>query len=200
MTKRLLDIVVSAIGLVVLFPLFTVVGALIRLESDGPVLFKQIRIGRRLTPFTLYKFRTMRAGEPAPTRVVLATSDDPRVTRVGRVLRRTKIDELPQLVNVFKGEMSLVGPRPEVRQYVEIYRKDFEEILQMRPGMTDLASVKYRDEARILARALNVEEEYLGKILPDKIELAKRYIRESSLRLDLVVIWKTLCGLVDRRE
>src|SRR3972149_8115601 len=117
--------------------------------------------------------------------------NDPRVTRVGNVLRKTKIDELPQLINVLKGEMTFVGPRPEVPKYVLLFRQDYEEILKVRPGITDLASLKYRDEATILGRSENPEEEYIGRVLPDKIKLAKEYIRRSSFLFDLSLILKT---------
>jgi len=136
--------------------------------------------------------------ENASQRGELTTSDkDPRITRIGRFLRRTKIDELPQLMNVFKGEMSIVGPRPEVHCYVELFREDYEEILQVRPGITDLASLKYQDEAALLGRARDAETEYRSNILPDKIALAKEYLRRSSLLFDLVLILRTvpkLCG------
>ena len=124
--------------------------------------------------------------------------DDPRITRVGWFLRKTKIDELPQLINVLRGEMTLVGPRPEVPQYVELFRQDYEEILRIRPGITDLASIKYRDEAALLGQSKNPEEEYVTRVLPDKIKLGKEYIRRSSVFFDLTVIFKTFLRLFDR--
>jgi lipopolysaccharide/colanic/teichoic acid biosynthesis glycosyltransferase len=117
---------------------------------------------------------------------------DPRITRVGRALRKTKIDELPQLINVLRGEMSFVGPRPEVRQYVELFRQDYEEILKVLPGITDLASLRYRHEAEILGRCEKPEEEYVKRVLPEKIRLAKEYVRRSSLLLDITLIFKTI--------
>ena len=133
----------------------------------------------------------------APSKGGLITSDnDPRITRVGRLLRKTKIDELPQLINVLRGEMSFVGPRPEVRHYVELFRRDYEEILKIRPGITDLASLKYRDEEVILGLSGNPEEEYIRHLLPDKIRLAKEYLRLSSFFFDLTLITKTLPKLI----
>ena len=129
----------------------------------------------------------------------ITVGNDPRITRAGRLLRATKIDELPQLINVLKGDMSFVGPRPEIRQYVELFRKDYEEILKIRPGITDLASVKYRDEAAVLEQSENPEEEYLRRVLPDKIRLAKEYIRRSSFFFDLTLILKTLLKLFEYR-
>ncbi len=192
--KRTFDIVASAFGLLVLSPALVAAALLIKLTSRGPVLFRHERIGREFRPFFMYKFRTMvpdapRLGGP------LTSEDDPRITAVGRVLRKTKVDELPQLFNVLRGDMSLVGPRPEVRRYVEMFRRDYEQILRVRPGITDLASLKYRDESAILARAANPEEEYVRHILPDKIRLAGDYVRNSAFLFDLALIVKTVLKL-----
>ena len=192
MIKRALDVLVSAVGLALLSPLFAIVAVLVKLDSSGPVFFRQERIGRRFRPFAIYKFRTM-ADAPAGRRIALG--DDSRVTRMGRLLRRAKIDELPQLVNVLGGDMSLVGPRPEVRQFVDLFRDDYAEILEARPGMTDLASIKYRDEAALLAGSADPEAEYVRRILPDKIRLAREYVRRSSVAFDLALIAKTLWHL-----
>ena len=126
----------------------------------------------------------------------ITVGDDPRITRVGRFLRKTKIDELPQLINVFKGEMTFVGPRPEVPQYVELFRQDYEEILKIRPGITDLASIKYRNEAALLGQSKNPEEEYVTRVLPDKISLGREYVRCSSLAFDLRLIFRTFLKLI----
>jgi lipopolysaccharide/colanic/teichoic acid biosynthesis glycosyltransferase len=192
--KRVFDILMATIGLILLSPLFLLVAVLIKLDSAGPVLFRQQRIGKRFRPFLIYKFRTM-VENAAQIGTEITYGDDPRITRMGRLLRKTKIDELPQIINVLKGEMSFVGPRPEIRQYVELFRKDYEEILKIRPGITDLASVKYRDEAAILGRSENPEDEYVRRVLPEKIELAKEYLRRSSLFFDLSLIFKTLFSL-----
>ena len=198
MMKRMFDIVVAAAALVVLFPLLVLSALLIKLDSPGPIFFKQERIGRNFRPFWIYKFRTM--AQDAPARGGLVTiGEDARVTRVGRLLRKSKIDEIPQLTNILRGDMTLVGPRPEVRYYVELFRRDYEEILQVRPGLTDLASLKYRDEAALLGKAANPEDEYRTRVLPDKIRLAKDYLRRSSFLFDLGLILKTLFKLFDYR-
>jgi lipopolysaccharide/colanic/teichoic acid biosynthesis glycosyltransferase len=192
--KRLFDIVAAAAGLILLSPLFLLVSILIKADSRGPVFFKQERMGRGFRPFQIYKFRTMAQDAPKQG-TPITIGDDPRITRMGRLLRRTKIDELPQLINVIKGDMSLVGPRPEVPRYVEIFRKDYEEVLKVRPGITDMASLKYRDESTLLARSQNPEEEYITRVLPEKIKLAKEYTTQSSFFFDLALIFKTLARL-----
>jgi lipopolysaccharide/colanic/teichoic acid biosynthesis glycosyltransferase len=188
LTKRLFDIVVSLVGLICFFPLLLLAAVLIKLDSAGPVFFRQTRMGMRFRPFQILKFRTM---APESSSKSITVGDDPRITRVGWFLRKTKIDELPQLINVLRGEMTFVGPRPEVPQYVELFRRDYEEILKIRPGITDLASIKYRDEAALLGQSKNAEEEYITRVLPDKINLGKEYIRRSSLFFDLALIFKT---------
>lgn len=195
MTKRAFDLFWSFIGLVFSWPLFAIAAVAIKLDSTGPVIFKQERIGRGFRPFFIYKFRTMVNDAPLKGGALTA-SGDPRVTRVGRILRQTKLDELPQLINVLKGDMSLVGPRPEVRKYVEVFRERYTMILTVRPGITDLASLKYRDESAILAAAENPEAEYLKRILPDKLRLAEDYVRQASIGLDLRLIVQTLLKLL----
>jgi lipopolysaccharide/colanic/teichoic acid biosynthesis glycosyltransferase len=193
--KRALDVLVASLGLVLLSPLLVTAAFLVKATSPGPVFFRQERIGRKLRPFSIYKFRSMVADCPPAGREI-TIGEDSRITRVGRILRRTKIDELPQLLNVLKGDMSLVGPRPEVPKYVAMFHKDFEEILQIRPGITDLASIEYRDEAAILARAPDPEQQYVRVVLPRKIGLARQYLRRTSLALDLEIIVRTLFALV----
>jgi lipopolysaccharide/colanic/teichoic acid biosynthesis glycosyltransferase len=197
-TKRLFDILLSFSGLVLLSPVLVIAAIIVKLDSNGPVLFRQERIGRGFKPFSIYKFRTM--VENASRFGELTTSDrDPRITRVGWFLRKSKIDELPQLLNVLKGEMAIVGPRPEVRRYVELFRHDYEQILTVRPGITDLASLKYQDEAALLGASQDPERDYQSKILPDKIALAKEYLRRSSLLFDLSLALKTLPKLCGRK-
>jgi lipopolysaccharide/colanic/teichoic acid biosynthesis glycosyltransferase len=193
--KRLVDIVGASLGLLLFSPLFLILAALIKLDSSGPVLFRQERIGRGFTPFLIYKFRTMAAGR-ANEGLCITSRNDARITRVGRWLRATKLDELPQLLNVLLGDMSLVGPRPEVRHYVELFRSEYEQLLSIRPGMTDLASLKYRDEGDVLAQVEDPEAEYVTRILPDKIELGNLYLRRASLLFDLSLILNTLLRLV----
>jgi lipopolysaccharide/colanic/teichoic acid biosynthesis glycosyltransferase len=193
--KRLFDIVAAAAGLIVLCPLFAIIAVLIKWDSHGPVFFRQSRIGRHFRPFFIYKFRTMLWDAPA-TGALLTVGDDPRITRIGRWLRRAKLDELPQLINVLNGDMSFVGPRPEVERYVRLFRTEYAEILQVRPGITDLASLKYRRESTLLARSLKPEEEYVKRILPDKLRLGQQYVREMSLGRDVVLIARTLAAVV----
>ena len=189
--KRLLDLLVSIVGLLVLWPLFLVIAVLIRRDSRGPVLFRQERVGRFFHSFTILKFRTMveNAGELGPDH---PRANDTRVTPFGRFLRRTKLDELPSLVNVLRGEMSLVGPRPELRKYVSAYREQFEEVLRVRPGITDMASMIYRDEDALLARSETPEDTYLHVILPEKLRLSIQYTREASLFYDFKLVTTAL--------
>jgi lipopolysaccharide/colanic/teichoic acid biosynthesis glycosyltransferase len=189
--KRALDIAVAAIGLVVLSPLMVILAVLIKCDSRGAVFFKQKRIGKDFRAFLIYKFRTMRENSEL-SGPVITVGDDSRITRIGRFLRKTKLDELPQLINVLKGEMSLVGPRPELPRFVELFRREYTKILTVRPGITDLASLKYHDEAKLMDQFPNPEEEYLRSILPDKIRLAREYIDRSSIVFDLSLILRTV--------
>jgi lipopolysaccharide/colanic/teichoic acid biosynthesis glycosyltransferase len=192
--KRVFDFIVSALGIVVFSPVLILSALLVKVDSPGPIFFKQQRIGKEFRPFWIYKFRTMRASlEQGPN---ITIGNDPRITGIGRLLRQSKIDELPQLINILRGEMSFVGPRPEVPQYVQLYRKEYQQILTVRPGLTDLASLKYRDEAALLAGAENPEEEYVRRILPDKIMLATDYIQRASFFFDLRLILETILRLV----
>jgi lipopolysaccharide/colanic/teichoic acid biosynthesis glycosyltransferase len=191
LAKRGFDLALTAGGLVVLSPVLLAVALLVAGTSGRPVLFRQTRVGRGFRPFRIIKFRTMvrdaeRLGGP------LSVGADPRITPVGRLLRRFKLDELPQLFNVLAGDMSLVGPRPEVPEYVERFRAEYEEILAVRPGLTDLASLKYRDESALLASAADPRAEYVRVILPDKIRLGREYVRRASVLLDLSIILRTL--------
>lgn len=191
MIKRAVDIVFAAAGLVICSPLLLIVALLITLEAAGSVLFRQERIGKGGKPFLILKFRTMAVGSSGGAGSITA-GDDRRITRVGRVLRKTKIDELPQLINVLKGEMSLVGPRPELRQYVELFRHEYEAILTVRPGITDPASLKFRDEAAILGRSIDPEQEYVQRVLPEKIRLSRDYLAHASLTFDMVLLARTV--------
>jgi lipopolysaccharide/colanic/teichoic acid biosynthesis glycosyltransferase len=199
MMKRTFDATVSFLGLVLLSPFLLMVAVFIKLDSRGPVLFRQQRIGKEFRPFLICKFRTMRQ-EPFGSGRLITVGDDARITRPGRLLRKAKIDELPQLINVLKGDMSFVGPRPEVPKYVQAFRRDYEEILKVRPGITDLASLKYRDEASLLGKADNPEEEYVSHVLPDKIKMAKDYLQHSSFVFDLRVMVKTLLRVFDYKR
>jgi FlaA1/EpsC-like NDP-sugar epimerase/lipopolysaccharide/colanic/teichoic acid biosynthesis glycosyltransferase len=193
--KRLVDLVLSAAGLAVLWPVLLITALLIKLEGDGPVLFKQRRMGRRFRQFSILKFRTMVVDAPTQGPGV-TIGEDRRITKIGRVLRKTKLDELPQLINVFVGDMSFVGPRPELPRYVELYRDDYKEVLEVRPGITDLASIVYRDESTLLGRSRDPEAYYAQVVLPDKIRMAKEYVRNASIFYDLRIIFATLMCLL----
>ncbi len=188
--KRAFDLAASGIGLLLLSPLLLALAAWIRLDSPGPVFFRQERIGLRGRPFRIYKFRSMRVDHSGPQITVGA---DDRITRSGHIIRAYKLDELPQLLNVFLGDMSLVGPRPEVPRYVALYPADVRaEVLSVRPGITDLASVQYRSESTLLAQSADPERTYVDTILPAKLALCRQYVRERSLGLDLKIIGMTL--------
>jgi len=189
--KRALDVVSAALGLAVLAPLFGLIAVVVKFDSEGPVFFRQERIGRGFRPFVIYKFRSM--VKDAPGRgPALTVGQDSRITRMGCFLRRTKLDELPQLLNVLKGDMSLVGPRPELRRYVDAFHAEYQQVLSVRPGMTDPASLKFINEASLLAQASDPERAYCETVLPEKLSLAKQYIREYCLLLDMSVLLRTL--------
>ncbi len=192
--KRVFDFIASLLGLIVLSPLFLVVAILIKLDDGGSVFFRQTRVGQYGKPFKIYKFRTM-VENAEKLGAQVTKGDDPRITRVGRFLRKYKLDELPQLINVLKGEMSLVGPRPEVPKFVKLFEEDYKEILQVKPGITDYASLEFKDESELLKGAENPEEVYI-EILPKKIEYYKRYLKEISFTTDLKLIFKTIWGIV----
>jgi len=194
MSKRTFDFMTALVGFIILSPLFLLVALLIKLDSTGPVFFRQERIGKGFRPFRIYKFRTM-VQNARHQGGLITFGADPRITKLGRVLRQTKIDELPQLINILCGEMSFVGPRPEVRPYVELFREDYAEILSILPGITDLASMQYRDEAKVLGRFAEPDSVYIKHILPAKIKLAKEYVRRSSFFFDMTLIVKTLLKL-----
>jgi len=189
--KRALDIALSALGLVLLTPVFAAVALGLRREGAGPVLFRQVRVGRGFRPFRILKFRTM---VPGAERMGpgITPGKDPRVTRFGAFLRWTKLDELPQLWNVLCGDMSLVGPRPELPHYARMFEDDYREILRVRPGITDLASLAYRDEAGRLDLEPDPERAYVETILPDKIRLARTYVSRASFAYDLRIIGETM--------
>ena len=196
MMKRAFDFSVAFLGLLLISPLLVLIAFVIKMDSEGPVIFRQVRVGRGLRPFKMYKFRTMLHKASAQS-LCLTIGDDARVTRVGRILRKFKLDELPQLVNVLIGDMSLVGQRPEVPRYVEPLRAQFSDVLVVRPGLTDLASMKYIDESSVLACFSNPEEAYQTKILPEKLRLAKLYVRHMSFRLDFAILVQTLLRMVN---
>ncbi len=190
-TKRIIDFIVALSALILLIPFFVVVSIWIKRDSEGPVFFKGERMGRDGRPFNILKLRTMDAGA-TKMEAGLTVAGDARITSAGAYLRRFKLDELPQLYNVLRGEMSLVGPRPEIRKYVAMFPADFKKILTIRPGITDLASIRFRNESEFLARHNDPEDEYVRHILPEKIKLAHEYLAHASLINDFAIIAKTL--------
>jgi lipopolysaccharide/colanic/teichoic acid biosynthesis glycosyltransferase len=191
MAKRAFDVFWSALGLAVLSPLLALVALAVKLEDGGPIFFRQVRIGRGGRPFRIWKFRTMVVDAERQGRSI-TVGQDPRITRIGGRLRDTKLDEIPQLLNVLMGEMSLVGPRPEVPRYVELYSEAQRAILALRPGITDLASIKYRNESDLLAQATDPDETYVQVLLPDKIRINLAYASRAGIWLDFLVILATL--------
>ncbi len=189
--RRAIDILASLCGLLLLSPLLVAVGILIRSQGGGPALFLQERMGRGLRPFTIYKFRTM---VPDADRMggYVTVEGDQRITPLGRWLRHHKVDELPQLLNVLKGDMSLVGPRPEMRSYVELFRDEYEILLRDRPGITDPAALRFSQEEQLLAAFPEPEEEYVGRVLPEKLRLSLQYAGSRTIRSDLRVVIETV--------
>ncbi len=192
--KRLFDIVASFGGIIVLFPLIVIVSILIKLTSKGPVLFKQVRVTKNGRLFKIYKFRTMRENSEGNKQITVG--NDSRITGIGHILRKIKLDELPQLFNVLKGEMSLVGPRPEVPKYVELYTEEQKEILKVPAGITDYASIYFSNESELLGEAEDPEEFYIKKIMPYKIELNKKYIKEIGIVTDIKLIILTILKIL----
>jgi lipopolysaccharide/colanic/teichoic acid biosynthesis glycosyltransferase len=199
LTKRIFDIVTSGVALVILSPLMVLSALAIRLESRGPVFFRQERVGRFGKKFQIVKLRTMTHRQDSVTAQV-TSGDDQRITRIGRFLRRTKIDETPQFWNVLRGEMSVVGPRPEVERFVSVFPKEFDEVLSVRPGITDLASISFVDEEARLRGASDVEKLYVESILPEKLKLQKAYVQRASFLLDMKIIILTGAAILGYRR
>ncbi|MDX2091175.1 MAG: sugar transferase [Kofleriaceae bacterium] len=193
--KRLLDVSIAGVALMGAVPLLAMASVAIKLESRGPVLFAHTRVGRGKRPIQTLKLRTMRPNAEHLGPAITAAGD-PRITRVGRLLRKTKLDELPQLWNVLRGDMSLVGPRPEVARYVEIYPSHADALFEVRPGLTDLASVTFRDEETLLARANDRERAYREVILPMKLALSLEGLERTSVSYDLAMLVRTVLAIV----
>lgn len=191
--KRLFDMVCAALGLLILSPVLLVCALLVGLTSPGGVLFRQERIGKDGVPFTIYKFRSMRKDNAG---LKISTSRDTRITSVGRVLRKTKLDELPQLWNVLKGDMSFVGPRPEVREYTDLYTPEQRQVLMVRPGITGLASIRYRNENELLTASSDPNRTYIDEVMPAKLALDLKYIPCACVSYDIKLIWETLVTVV----
>ena len=196
MIKRGIDILFSLIGLICLFPFFIFISFFIFITSKGGVFFVQLRVGKNNKDFKLYKFRTMFLNSDNKGLLTVGNNDK-RITKLGYYLRKNKLDELPQLINVLNGTMSLVGPRPEVRRYVNLYNSEQKSILEVKPGITDFASLMYYNENEILANSVNPEQTYINEIMPIKLELNKQYINEMSLFTDLKIIFKTFIKLIN---
>lgn len=193
--KRVFDIVASGLGLVVLCPLFAVLAVWIKCDSKGPVFYRQVRVGRGNKDFRIYKFRSMRQGADKKGLITVG-GHDPRVTRSGYYIRKYKLDEFPQLINVFVGDMSLVGPRPEVRKYVDMYTPEQMRVLDVRPGITSLASLRYRNENELLAQADDPDRCYVEKVMPDKIAIDLEYVANAGLWTDIKLIFATIAAIV----
>lgn len=196
--KRLFDLIASGLGLIFLSPLFLILAIWIKSDSKGPIFYLQVRVGRNNKEFHLFKFRSMR---PDSDKLGLITvgGRDPRVTRSGYYIRKFKLDEFPQLINVFKGDMSLVGPRPEVRKYVDMYTPEQMHVLDVRPGITSLASIRYRNENEILAAAENPDKAYIEQIMPDKLAIDLEYVSKASLWADIRIIFATFKAIITDR-
>ena len=193
--KRLFDIVASGLGLIFLSPFFLVLAVWIKLDSPGPVFYRQVRVGRHNRDFRIFKFRSMRVGADKGSLVTIG-GHDPRITRSGYFIRKFKLDEFPQLINVFRGEMSLVGPRPEVRHYVDYWTPEQMHVLDVRPGITDPASIKYRNENELMEKAEDPEQYYIEVIMQEKIKLYLEYVNHHTFWGDIGLIFQTLWSIV----
>lgn len=190
MLKRIFDIISSLFGLILLSPFMIIIAILIKLDSKGPIFFKQVRVTKNGREFKIFKYRTMRVGSDKYSQITVGK--DSRITKVGDFLRKYKLDEIPQLINVLIGDMSLVGPRPEVPKYVALYTEEQREILKLRAGITDYASIEFSNENDILANEADPEKAYIEKIMPRKIELNKKYLSEISVITDIKIILLTI--------
>ena len=193
--KRLFDFFASLFGLIILSPLFIIISLLIGFGSKGGILYRQIRVGKDNKDFKVYKFRSMVVDSDKKGLLSIGKDGrDPRVTKIGYVIRKYKLDELPQLINVIKGEMSLVGPRPEVRKYVDLYTEEEKQVLKVKPGITDIASITFRNENDLLAQSADPQEYYIKEIMPQKLALSLSYIQKRTFLSDLKLIFKTIIG------
>ena len=190
MLKRIFDITLSLFGLIILLPFMLIIAILIKIDSKGSIFFKQIRVTKGGREFKILKYRTMRAGSDKYSQITVGK--DKRITEIGSFLRKYKLDEIPQLINVLVGDMSLVGPRPEVPKYVNLYTEEQKEILKVRAGITDYASIEFSNENDLLASEENPEKAYIEKVMPKKIELNKKYLSEISVLTDIKIILLTI--------
>jgi lipopolysaccharide/colanic/teichoic acid biosynthesis glycosyltransferase len=195
MLKRLFDIIFSSIGIIILSPILLFIGLWVLVDSPGGIFFRQVRVGKKGTNFRLFKFRSMRVGSEAKGQLTVGAADS-RITPSGLFIRKYKVDELPQLLNVLIGDMSLVGPRPEVPRYVAMYNAEQRRVLEVRPGITDFASIEYVNENELLAKAADPEKMYIEEIMPAKLKLNLKYIQEQGLATDFSIIFSTLRKIV----
>lgn len=193
--KRLFDIIASGLGLLILSPLFLILAIWIKLDSKGPVFYRQVRVGKDNKDFRIFKFRSMRVGSDKGSLVTIG-GRDPRVTRSGYYIRKFKFDELPQLINVFVGDMSLVGPRPEVRHYVDYWTEEQMQVLDVRPGITDPASIKFRNENELMEQAEDPEDYYINVIMQEKLKLYLEYVKNHTFWGDIGLIFKTFWVII----
>lgn len=193
--KRIFDLALSIPSLIILSPLFLLTAILIKIETPGPIVFSQERVGRGGRIFKLYKLRTM-VKEASKMGSSITSANDPRITKIGKLLRKFKIDEMLQIVNVVKGDMSVIGPRPEMKKYTDMFKDDYREILKIKPGMTDYALIAFRDEEEILSKFNDIEEGYIKEVLPEKIKLYRKYAEEigplTDIKIFFMTIWKIL--------
>lgn len=194
MLKRLFDFVASSIGLLLLFPFFILIAFLIKVDSTGPVFYLQERVGKDNVLFKLFKFRTMRVGSDKAAAITIGARDS-RITRIGFWLRKFKLDELPQLINVWKGEMSLVGPRPELKKFVDLYTPTQLQVISVKPGLTDYASIQFRNENALLEGKEDPIDYYIREIMPIKLDLNLKYINGQSFWLDIKIIFQTIFSI-----
>jgi lipopolysaccharide/colanic/teichoic acid biosynthesis glycosyltransferase len=194
LAKRIFDIVSSIIALVIFSPVLIIISVWIVLDSRGGIFYRQIRVGKNRKEFGLYKFRSMRPDSDKAGQITIG--NDARVTKVGRFIRRFKIDEIPQLINILKGDMSVVGPRPEVPKYVNMYSEEQLKVLTVLPGLTDFASIEYLDEQKILGAAPDPDKAYIEEVMPSKLKLNLKYIAERSFWLDIKLIFRTIGKIV----
>ncbi len=195
MAKRIFDCLFSSIGLIIISPIFMLLSLLIALDSQGGIFYKQVRIGKNMRPFKLFKFRTMYANSDKKGLLTVGDNDN-RITRVGYYLRKYKLDELPQLINVLIGEMSFVGPRPEVEKYVKLYNNEQQKVLSVKPGITDWASIRYVNESELLARSSEPEKTYINEIMPAKLAINLEYVKQNNLLIDIKIILHTFRAIL----
>lgn len=197
MLKRTFDIVTSGCGLIILSPLLLIIAIWIKCDSKGPVFYRQVRVGKNNKDFRIYKFRSMKIGADKAGLITVG-GRDPRVTRSGYYIRKYKLDELAQLINVFVGDMSLVGPRPEVRKYVDMYTPEQMHVLDVRPGITDLASIRYRNENELLEKVEDPDKYYIEVIMQDKLRINLEYVTKHSLGYDIKLIFNTILAILEK--